>query len=207
MIIGGIIFLIIINANNVAMENASIFGGDLLVQQLLISVTQIVESEFRNMGYKVDGDTLIIRSADSTAISFLVGDPNSSNIDTIKYFVLQPESLAINDIYVHDTQNPSDKFLYRQKNSEPAFSIGVVTFFRLTYFALISETDSVMRELSFPISADDQKRIAAVEIQLEVQNPYALYKRPGDPGYDVNQGLFSSSMWRQTRLTSQNLRK
>jgi hypothetical protein len=152
MIIGGILLIIVLNANNIAMENNSIFSGDLLVQQLLISVTQILESEFRNMGYRVDGDSLIIQVADSTSIAFLVGDPYSSNIDTIKYYILEPESLAVNDEYVANTQNRYDRFLYRKKNNETAYGIGVVTHFRLHYFALLSEADSILRELTFPIS-------------------------------------------------------
>lgn len=207
MIIGGIILLIVLNANDIAMENASIYNGDVFVQEMLLSTTQILESEFRNMGYKVDGDSLVIQKADSNEIWFLVGSPNTSTIDTIKYFVLVPESTAVNDEYVHNTQNELDRFLYRKRNSEARSAIGTVTVFRLSYFAFLSEIDSVMQKLSFPIPIDNRKRITAVEMELEVQNPYALYKRQDDPTSSTRGALYSSSMWRQTRLTSQNLRK
>jgi hypothetical protein len=207
MVLGGVILMIVLNANVVIVENNSIFSGDLLVQQLLISTTQIVESEFRNMGYRVDGDSLIIQKAESTAVWFLTGNPYTASIDTIKYFILTPESVAVNDAYVQNTQNELDRFLYRQKNNESSWGVGVVTFYRLRYYALKSETDSVLKELVFPISMNDMSRITAVEIELEVQNPYALFKRTDDPTYDERNALFSSSMWRQTRLTSQNLRK
>lgn len=207
MIVGGIILIIVINANTIMMENSSIYGGDLLVQELLVSTTSIIESEFRNMGYKVDADEDVIRKAEENQIWFLAGSPHSSSIDTIKYFTLTPESLAVNDVYVKNTENEMDRFLYRQCNNGQRAAVGTITFFRLSYFALLSETDSVLRKLTFPIDSDDMKRIAAVEIEIEVQNPYAIYKRRDDPTYDARSALYSSSMWRQTRLTSQNLRK
>jgi hypothetical protein len=207
MIIGGIILLIVLNANQVATEHAAVYSGDILVQEMLISITQVLEGEFRNMGFKVHDEALVIQTADSNHIRFLVGDPNGAGIDTIGYFVIVPESVAVADEYVKDTQNELDRFLYRRVNSGTPSAVGIVTTFNLSYYALISEDDHRLQKLSFPISEDNQRRIAAVEIELEVQNPYALFKRKDDPTFDERNALYSSSMWRQTRLTSQNLRK
>jgi hypothetical protein len=48
--IGGVICLIVINANFVINETIATYNSGVVVQQMLIADAQIVESEFRNIG-------------------------------------------------------------------------------------------------------------------------------------------------------------
>ncbi len=214
---GGILLVIILNANSIAADQASVLNGDMLVQQMLISITQILEGEFRNMGYGVHIDSATIISARDTAISFLTDlDSNPSTpLDTVKYYLGTLSELAY-------TQNDSDRLLHRQVNNGGVYSIGAVTQFRLRYFSQ-SQLDTLIppsaatggnwwiirriggvEVVSPPI---DMRQIKIIELTLEVQNPYAIYKRADDPSASGRSAMYSSSLWRQTRLASQNLRR
>jgi hypothetical protein len=210
--LGGILLVIIFNANDIASTQASVLNGDMLVQEMLVSITQILEGEFRNMGYSVPIGADVILHARDTSITFLSDVNADGTIDTVRYY-LGP----LTDLQA--TQNDSDRLLYRKLNSRPAFSIGAVTRFSMKYYGqsqidtmvpprpgqpnwIVHRPSGVVVENPF-----DHREIKVIELMLEVQNPYAVYKRADDPTVGTSSALYSSSMWRQTRLASQNLRR
>jgi hypothetical protein len=195
VLLGGILLLTVLCASDITAETSCMLNGDLFVQQMLISIVQIVEGEVRNMGYDVPDTTAAVVSAEDTAIGFLEDMNLDGNIDTVRYFT-GPVS------EVKGTQNDSDRFLYRRVNSAPKNAIGVVTRFHLRYFTQ-GEADT----LTPPVGALYLKSIRIVEITLEVQNPYAEYRHQSQVKPGERNALYSSSMWRQTRLASQNLRR
>jgi hypothetical protein len=194
-VLGGILLLVIFSANDLTAETSYMLNGDLFVQQMLVSVVQIVEGEVRNMGYNVPDTIATIVDARDTAIGFLADINLDGVIDTVRYFTGPVSELA-------STQNDSDRFLYRRINSGSKNAVGVVTRFQLRYFTQ-GEADT----LTQPIDPVDLGSIKIVEITLEVQNPYALYRHPSQVKPGERNALYSSSMWRQTRLASQNLRR
>ena len=62
MLFGGTLFIIVLNANDIAAENQSTYHGDMMVQQMLTSTAQLVEGEFRNMGFGVPEHRATVRS-------------------------------------------------------------------------------------------------------------------------------------------------
>lgn len=209
---GGIMLIIILSANDIASTQTAVLNGDMLVQQMLVSSTQILEGEFRNMGFGVHIDSAAIRFARDTAITFFSDIDRNGSIDTVRYYLGPLSDLA-------ETQNDSDRLLYRKINSSPAYSIGAVTRFTLSYFTqgqidtlipprpgqpnwIVKRPSGTATENPF-----DYRQIKVIQLSLEVQNPYAMYKRIDDPTYATRSALYSSSMWRQTRLASQNLRR
>ena len=52
-VIGGILLMIILTANDIAAENHAVYNGDMLVQEMLVSTAQVLEGELRNMGFGV----------------------------------------------------------------------------------------------------------------------------------------------------------
>lgn len=218
--LGGILLIIILNANDIAATQTSVLNGDMLVQQMLVSITQILEGEFRNMGYNVHIDSTVIlgQFTRDTAIVFLSdidisgGGIPGVGLDTVTYYLGPPSDLVA-------TQNDSDRLLYRKVNSEPPNSIGAVTRFSLKYFSqnqidtLVPPTTGQPDWLAYRpsgVSTEnpfDSREIKVIELTLEVQNPYAIYKRQDDPTSGTREAMYSSSMWRQTRLASQNLRR
>jgi len=53
--------------------------GDMLVQQMLINVAQMVEGEFRNMGFGVPENQKTVLLADTSSITFLTDMDRSGN--------------------------------------------------------------------------------------------------------------------------------
>ncbi|MBI4546477.1 MAG: hypothetical protein HY707_00745 [Ignavibacteriae bacterium] len=210
--LGGILLIIILNANDVASTHASLLNGDMLVQQMLVSITQILEGEIRNMGFNVPVGSPAIINANDTLITFLSDLYADGTTDTVGYYLGSLSELQ-------QTQHDSDRLLHRKVNSDPAFSLGAVTRFSLRYFSqglidtLIPPRPGQPYWIArrpggtFVENPFDYREIKVIELTLEVQNPYALYKRADDPTVGAGSSLYSSSMWRQTRLASQNLRR
>jgi hypothetical protein len=191
-IIGGILLMIILTANDIAAENHMVYNGDMLVQEMLVSTVGVLEGEFRNMGFGVDESEPTIVAADSGSISFLSDlDRNDATPpDTIRYYVGPTSELL-------GTQNDKDRLLHRRVNGGTISAIGAVTIFDLSYLTQIGDL------LPRPVPFHRLSEIHTVEVTIEVQNPYA----PLNPMGNNPQALFSSSLWQQTRLASQNTRR
>ena len=131
---GGVLLLVIVTASDIASESQSVANGDMLVQEMLTTTAQMVEGEFRNMGFGVPETDRTILVADSTHIKFLSKlDRNPGNPDTIDYATGNPNQLL-------GTPNELDRFLTRKINSEPALRVGVVTVFNLQYYTRVGDT-------------------------------------------------------------------
>jgi hypothetical protein len=193
-IFGGALLLIIIDADDLARENHSVYNGDMLVQEMLISTVHVLEGEFRNMGYGVPEKPTVLQ-ADSTSITFLSDlAPFGGAVDTIRYYTGDPGELS-------GTQNELDRFLHRRVNEADASQVGAVTVFRLRYLTRSGEI------LSTPVQTSRLSEIHVVEVTVEVQNPYAPLRREGEIGEGERNALYSTTLWQQTRLASQNSRR
>jgi hypothetical protein len=184
MIIGGLLMLILFRLNDAATENTFNYGGELTSQQNLSTIVEILENDFRKIGYckdwvKIPDPTKAILFADSTKIKFITDIDNDSNVDTMTYYLGPTSELS-------GTPNPRDRLLYRIVNSEPAVGVNLgVTQFRLMYY------DSFGDEMTFPIL--NTGAIAKMAINIRVENV---------AGYN-NQ--YSTVFWRQVRLVARNL--
>jgi rRNA processing protein Gar1 len=195
MIFGGTLFLIVLSANGIATETQTTYHGDMLVQEVLIGTVQMVEGELRNMGFGVPENERTIVRADSTAISFLTDLGRDGGVpDTVKYSIGTVSELS-------DTPNELDRFLKRKVNNQQLLDVGTVTTFGLKYFT--REGD----QLATPVATDQLNEIHVVEVTMEVQNPYALARPEEQVQAGERDALYSSSLWQQTRLASQNTRR
>jgi hypothetical protein len=183
--LGGIILLITINANGIVRESWASYNSDYIVQQMLITNSQIVESEFRNMGCGVDTASRTIDQATDTCISFNMAPWPDMSAIPIKYYSGSPAEVG--------TPNPHDRFLYRVQNNGAPERVGLVTQFRLVYIDNFGDT------LATPVSNDELKTIRMIEITMEVQSPWAAFLSP-----DTKE-QYATALWKQTRLASQNL--
>ncbi|MEW6510639.1 MAG: hypothetical protein AB1428_06720 [Bacteroidota bacterium] len=194
LLFGGALFGIVLTANDIATETQTVYSGDMLVQQMLTTTAQLVEGEFRNIGFGVPEREKTIMMADSSAVSFLCDVDRNGTIDTVKYSIGPTSELAATD-------NDLDRFLKRGINAEPVMNVGAVTVFRLRYFTRSGEF------LSAPISADRLQEVYMVEVTMEVQSPTAPARDPAMVREGERDRLFSTSLWQQTRLASQNTRR
>lgn len=196
----GTLLLMTIRLNGSVNENLQRYNGDLLVQDNIVTVTRMIEYDFRRIGYCKDptqfpDPTKAIILADSNRIKFYtdLGTPSNPDGDgklDILYYYLGPTSeLSI-------TPNPRDRILYRVENNEPPKGANLgVTVFDLKFFDALKDT------LTFPIA--NPGAIWAMQITVQVENLAATTLRFNTAKFDKQ---YSSAFWRQVRLVSRNLR-
>lgn len=195
LIFGGALMMIIIDANGAATQTQEQYAGDMTVQRELTDVVGGVESEFRNMGFGVADTAATILNATASSITFLSSlDGSGTHIDTIRYWVGTSDELL-------STQNELDRPLYRSQNGGSDISVGIVTTFSLKYI------DYNKDSMATPVVGTDLRNIQTIEITIEVQNPYAEYREAGTVQTGERNAYYSSSLWQQTRLASQNFKR
>ncbi|MFC2139934.1 PilW family protein [Bacteroidota bacterium] len=191
MVIGGMLLLIIFRMHDANVENIYTNSAELIVQQDLTAIVELIEYDFRKIGYcknyyKIPNPAAAIIHADTSRISFLtdVAEPptypqGDGIIDTLSYYLGPTSELSI-------TPNPDDKLLYRVLNNDtPAGSNLGVTFFYIIYFNALGAI--------LPTPVQNPGEIARMEIAVQVENVAA---------YDEK---YSTIFWRQIRLVARNL--
>lgn len=185
IIIGGILMLITWRLSDAATEKTYNNSGELSLQQNLTTIAQILETDFRKVGFCADYNKFpdpgkAIVYGDESRITFLADVDLDTNMDSIRYYLGPVSELSA-------TPNPRDRLLYRVVNNEPAASSNLgVTQFRLVFFDALGDT------LPPPITTPGI--ISSLEINLAVENVAA---------YDT---AYTGAFWRQIRLVARNLR-
>lgn len=185
MIIGSILLSITLRLNDSATGKTYYNSAELSLQENMATVAQIIETDFRKIGYCADWNKFpdpskAVVYADESSIKYLTDIDSDSNMDSIRYY-LGPTSELLS------TPNPRDRMLYRVLNNEtPKTSNLGVTQFRLVYFDALGDT--------IPPPITTPGLITSVEINLAVESVAA---------YDTS---YSSAFWRQIRLVARNLK-
>ncbi|MGA7836895.1 MAG: hypothetical protein WB996_02950 [Ignavibacteriaceae bacterium] len=186
VIIGGLIILILFRLNNSATANLYNSYSEATVQQSIVSVVQVLESDFRKIGYckdwnKIPDPTKAILYADTSKFVFITDIDNDGNVDTLDYY-LGPTSALSN------TPNPRDRLLYRVVNNETPKSANVgLTEFKITYFNSLGDTIKTL-----PLTSNTGQ-IHTIQIDVETQNSEAM------------DSTYVTSFWRQIKLSAKNL--
>lgn len=185
IMVGGLILLILFRLNTSATANLYNNNSEANVQMSMISVAEVLESDFRKIGYckdwiKIPDPTKAILLADTSSIKFLTDLNNSGNVDTLYYYIGPTSELS-------NTPNPRDRLLYRVVNSSAPKSSNVgITRFKLTYF------DSFGNEITkMPVTPTG--KIQKIQIDLQIENAEAF------------DSVYTVSYWRQIKLSARNL--
>lgn len=193
-ILGSALLLIILSATDTAAESQSVYNGDALVQEILVQTAWLLEGELRNMGVGVPESQPTILWADTSSIRFLYDINRDAVADSVEYFTGTVGDFA-------STQNDLDRPLFRSINNGDPLTVGSVTVFRFRYLTRLGEN------LATPVASARLPEIHSVEITMEVQNPYAVNRSAEQIAAGERTALYSSSLWQQTRLASQNNRR
>jgi hypothetical protein len=184
-IVGGILLMTLFRINGTATENNYTGNGELIAQQNLATIVQILETDFRRIGYcadwqKIPDPTQSILEVDSSMIKYITDVDADGNVDTVKYF-LGPTSELLN------TPNPRDRFLYRVVNNEKPVGVNLgVTNFKMEFF------NTLGNNLSFPIL--NPGSIYSMQVDITVEDISAYNEQ------------YATAYWRQIRLAAKNLR-
>jgi hypothetical protein len=185
IIIGGILMMITWRLSDAATEKTYNNSGELSLQQNLTTVAQILETDFRKVGFCADynkfpdpGKAIVF--GDESRITFLADVDLDTDMDSIRYYLGPASELTA-------TPNPRDRLLYRVVNNEPAVSSNLgVTQFRLVFFDALGDT--------IPPPVTTPGIISSLEINIAVESVAA---------YDT---AYTGAFWRQIRLVARNLR-
>jgi type II secretory pathway component PulJ len=198
-VIGGMLLLMALRLNAQAIETNAIYQDNLNLQTGLVALVDIVENDFRKIGYckdwtKITPPNIAIVYADSNSIKFLTDIPSSTtdfgdgNVDTIYYYTGSAGG---------NPNNLKEKPLYRVVNSNLAtgWNLGV-TRFALKYYDALNDT------LPFPIT--DPTRIYELEVNISLESPAPLTKINYHDTTAAKEDF--KVYWKQIRLASRNLR-
>lgn len=203
IIVGGLLFIILLRMNEISTQNTFTYSDELIVQQNLVSVVQLIEYDFRKIGFCANPNNaippaLVITYADTSRIDFWTDVATTGNHfgdgtpDKISYYLGDTTELR-------STPNELDRKLYRVVNNETPKSANLgVTQFRLHYF----DTNGI--ELISPVA--NPGSIQTIQINLKVENPYAFNKRYTIQQSNTHSAQYNSAFWRQIRLAAKNLR-
>ena len=89
-IVGGLFLFILFNMNNNATQNTYNFSGELSLQENLVATVEVLEYDFRKIGYWENHSTISspILEAKDTSISFQTDVyPFDGTIDIMKYYI------------------------------------------------------------------------------------------------------------------------
>jgi len=193
MIIGGILMMMVWRLSDANTEKTYNNSGELTIQQNLLVLAQIIEFDFRKIGYCNSWNAVMdprtkqpfnssqaIIYADETSMTFYTDlYPYDGFLDSVSYY-LGPLSEC------SSTPNPRDRILYRVENDDqPAASNLGVTEFRMVYFDVNDD--------SIPYPVLTRGLIKSIEINIKVENVAA---------YDEK---YSNAFWKQLRLASRNV--
>jgi hypothetical protein len=214
MIIGGILLLTLFRMNDTASRNTYNFSGELTLQENLVTTVEVIEHDFRKIGYCEDPEVLpnpeldAILYADTSRIIFLTDlmitpfndpDPKGDGIlDTLEYYLGPTDELL-------GTPNPYDRMLYRVVNGNPTGVNLGITYFRIRYFrdSLTATGSTTLAE----ILPDQLPKIhvtgtptgiTALQIDIQVENTAS---------YDAASNPYRQAFWRQIRLSSRNIKR
>lgn len=186
VIIGGLLLVILLRINNLAVQKSFTFTGDQILQKNLTEVVKLIEYDFRQMGYQSNWSNVhvmdpLINSADNTSISF---DVDGS---TYMYYVGDTTELS-------GTPNPHDILLYRKYGAAPPMASNMgITKFHLSYF------DVWDNKLATPVA--DTKDISTIQIDVVVEDVYGYRCEDKDGNMKVQYG---KAAWRQIRMSTRN---
>lgn len=184
MIIGSILMLSLFRVSNSSTEDLYRGTGNLTAQTNLATVVQILENDFRKIGYCADWKqipvpTEAILYADSCSIRYLTDVDQNGMIDTMYYHMDYSTDIP-------QTPNPRDRFLYRIVNSEAPVGVNLgLTAFKMEFY------NALGTKLNFPIA--DPREIYSMQIDISVEDVAA---------YDEK---YQTVFWRQIRMAARNL--
>jgi len=185
VIIGGVMMTIAYRMSDTITERTYNNSGELTIQQNLATAAQIIEYDFRKIGYcanwnLIPDPTKALLYADTSEIKFYTDIDNNGTVDSIHYYLGPTSELTA-------SSNPRDRLLYRVLNGETPKSSNLgITQFNLVYFDALGDT------LTPPIGLNGG--ITSIEINLTVESTDA---------YDQK---ISKAFWRQIRMVSRNLK-
>ncbi|MBI5471154.1 MAG: hypothetical protein HY961_02280 [Ignavibacteriae bacterium] len=182
VLISGYVILLILRINFNMSSASDSATTNLGIQESLVDAMSSVESDFRLAGFNVPDPKNSIAIADSQRIRIRVDLDNNNTVDSVEWYVGAPLA-KYTDRQV--------RILYRRVNNGTPLGIAYgVTTFKLKYFDQDGIQTSVL------------SMISVIEVSIAVSSTYKIADQ-----IDPTQQGYASAFWRQTRLSSRNIKR
>ncbi len=153
-LIGGILFLMIMNLNVYSSEAKFASDSELLLQRDAQTLAEILSHDLRKIGYGHTGTSILV--ADSQRIKFVADIDTNSVLDTVTLFLGSPDEVT-------GTPNPRDRYLYRIVNGVQSSGpvLGLVRL-RFVYRDILSSVTTNIPDIKY------------VETEIWVETPHPV---------------------------------
>jgi hypothetical protein len=158
VVVGGIILMMLFGFNANVAESGASQTVKLITQTNLTSFTDILEFEFRKMGYRVGNN--IILYADSLNIIFRSDIDNNGVIDTIQYY--------LDNVKPSGFENKKTRILYHSINHGALQTINLgITYFRIKY-----QNSDGQPFTNYPVATPSLIKSLTIALSIESTVPY-----------------------------------
>ena len=188
LVIASFVILMGLRLNATITGSADASMASLNVQESMAEIVRTIEYDFRKIGFEVPDPKTSIALADTAHIKFYANMDRAGGMDSVEWFVGPPLTTL---------PNPKVRVLYRKYNADdPGGAAGLgVTEFRLRYFNQKGDTLK-------PMTPSLYSQIWTIEISLRVESPYKV-----QDAVNTDISDYAAAYWRQTRLSSRNLKR
>lgn len=143
---GAIVYIVLtmnISLNELLFEKAQYA----IVKQNTATVADVIRDDLRGLGFRVPTGSTSFLVADTSRLKFIGDLDDDSAIDTVDFYLGPVSEMT-------STPNPSDRILYRKRNSGTETDIGHgITKFYLEYYDASGSTTSTLSDIrSFTIT-------------------------------------------------------
>jgi hypothetical protein len=144
MIIGGTVFFTLITFYGQINESHMVQIVNSIVQEECASATEVMEYDFRKVGYGVT-DTVKITLADSSVVRFASDIDANGSIDSVAYY--------LSTVPISGASNQRRRILYRRVNGQDTPMLTGVTLFRVRYYDGAGNTTTALASIrSFDVA-------------------------------------------------------
>jgi hypothetical protein len=155
-VVGGLLLLIMFTARSNLVESSYERNMDLIAQEHVGTLVEMLQHDFRKMGFGVPDSVVAVQAADSTSVSFLGDLDADGSVDTVSYSVSDTSAAS-------GTENPRDRLFLHQINGQPTDGVNMgVTTFHLTYLDSSGSATAVPAQI----------RSVGVSLTVESLYPY-----------------------------------
>jgi hypothetical protein len=186
VILAGFVIITGLQFSAALSANADAQQATVSVQETTVDLLRSLEYDFRKIGYGVPDGQQVIIDTGATRIKFLSDINRNGTVDSVMWYVgARPGTFP----------NPNIIGLYRKVNTGSPVAVAIgVTQFNLRYLDTGGGAPASM------------SAIATIEITLKLESANKIQDQViTDQSYD--QMGYATVFWRQTRLSSRNIRR
>jgi len=203
ILIGSILLLVSIKAMDAGLQYFVNHNADAIVQDELISLTQILQDDLRKMGYGIPeaDQSTIIQNAQSDNIKFLALLNSADAVpDTVEYSISTSDTVAIIDTSIVTFRlNRNVKIT---GDSTVSGDVGIITNNAVFTYLDQSGTETAVTQSIKMVEVT----LVAINPSIYVSSDVLAADNAEDRMVEIRK-LMQESFWRQTRVISKNLRR